>query len=335
MFNSTALAAKSAASRLPQLFLLSKSTALSATLLLALMPSVQAAVNNANTTTANNTINNSKKTSITGFADIFKSRATSCDNGIATQDIATQTVDTKQPNHQNSQRQSLRRQQLDCMLTQLRVYQQPDNHSSRQQYFAYKAQAWLNYASHEDSINSRSAAGEQALQSGITILQALQNDSDENLSLTNDIPSTSALMRPDLWATLSGLKDSDGITVAPRELAFSEVALIWAAANHCEHGSRQSGPQFRMADRWLEQAREAYINVHDSKTNVALGELINSYYKQFAPLDPNDDGCHGQVLPLESKTPSTQTLSISNKSRLSFAQTITMPMPIATYHIVD
>ncbi len=181
---------------------------------------------------------------------------------------------------------------IDCLLPLLHNYQQ-SNMTKRQQYFAYKAQAWLNYAYHEDSIKSQTAAGTQALQTGIIILQALQ--ADEDLGITTDIPSTSALMRPDLWAILVALKSSGGIDNAPREVAFSEVALVWAAADQCEHGWRQSSSHFRMADRWLEQAREAYVNNNDSQTNVALEELINNYYKQFAPLDPVDDICQGQV----------------------------------------
>ena len=56
-----------------------------------------------------------------------------------------------------------------------------------------------------------------------------------------------------------------------------------------------------MADRWLEQAREAYVNNHDSKTNVALQDLIVRYYKQYAPLDAIADRCAGQILPTVDK----------------------------------
>ncbi|GAF54696.1 hypothetical protein JCM18901_283 [Psychrobacter sp. JCM 18901] len=103
-------------------------------------------------------------------------------------------------------------------------------------------------------------------------------------------------MRPDLWATLSALKDGDGIASAPREMAFSEVALIWAATNQCARGWRESGMHFRMADRWLEQAREAYVNANDSQTNIALEKSIVSYHKQYSPLDASDDICRGQDL---------------------------------------
>lgn len=191
--------------------------------------------------------------------------------------------------------QSAHQRTINCMMTELNSYQQQQR-SARQRYFAYKAQAWLNYAYHEDSINSRSIAGKQAFEAADTILQALKSGTENRLDLTTDIPTTSALMRPDLWATLSALKDRQGIDQAPRELAYSEIALIWAAANHCQQGWRQSSAHFRMADRWLQQAREAYVNAHNSTDNVALEELINQYYKHYAPLDPSDDVCRGQTL---------------------------------------
>lgn len=191
--------------------------------------------------------------------------------------------------------QSAQQRAMNCMLNELQTYQQK-NMSARQQYFAYKAQAWLNYTTDKDSINSRSDAGVEAAQTAENILQALKNDKVEDLELIEDIPSTSALMRPDLWATLNALKDSGGINSAPREIAFSEVSLIWAASDQCERGAKSSNSHFRMADRWLEQAREAFVNTHDSKANVALEALIVRYYEEYAPLDSSDDTCNGQAL---------------------------------------
>ena len=215
---------------------------------------------------------------------------------------------------------------IGCMVTQLQQYQQPE-YSARQQYLAYKAQAWLNYANYEDSINSRTAAGHYALQTGSNILAALGNGTDEQIKITADIPPTSALMRPDLWATLQALKESDGITLAPRELAFSEVALIWAATEQCEQGWRHSGAHFRMSERWLEQAREAYINAHDSKTNVALEERINQYFKQYTPLDTGEDKCQGQVLPASVQSSSENILREAPLSKVELDTKLnTQPM---------
>ena len=202
----------------------------------------------------------------------------------------SQDLEAKYKN-QNTQQRA-----MSCMLAELQNYQQKDK-TAQQQYFAYKAQAWLNYAIHKDSMNSRSPAGLEAAQSAEAILQALKKGSENDLVLIQDIPASSALMRPDLWATLSALKDSGGIVSAPREIAFSEVALIWAATDQCEHNSRQAGSQFRMADRWLEQAREAFVNGHDAKANVALEALVVHYYEQYSPFDTSGDRCNGQVLP--------------------------------------
>ncbi|WP_201594788.1 hypothetical protein [Psychrobacter vallis] len=212
----------------------------------------------------------------------LKNDAYDCANDIQTQ-----------ANHYKYQ--STHQRAMTCMLTELKNYQQK-NMTAHQQYFAYKAQAWLNYAIHQDSMNSRSSAGKQAAQNAETILAMLKSGKEKDLNLIQDIPSNSALMRPDLWAVLNALKESGGITSAPRELAFSEVALIWAATNQCQRDWRESGSHFRMADRWLEQAREAYINAHDSQTNVVLEQLIVHYYEQYAPLDATKDVCRGQVL---------------------------------------
>lgn len=198
------------------------------------------------------------------------------------------------PSH-SLKNKSARQRSINCMLSQLQTYQQKSM-SARQQYFAYKAQAWLNYATHKNSMNSRSDVGLRAEKMAENILTVLNKGTEQDLPLIQDIPTNSTLMRPDLWATLSALKDNDGIASAPREIAFSEVSLIWAAADYCERGDRESGSQFRMADRWLEQAREAYVNAHDSDTNVALETLIVSYYKKYELLASSDDVCLGQVL---------------------------------------
>ena len=290
MFNLTTLATKCMSQRLPY------SAVCSALLLVAAMPVTHAA-----------SVNKSNASSDTSVVRSIRA-ATHCpSDGV--RDVKT-----------HSQHQSSQQRTIDCMLMQLQVYQQDDK-SARHRYLAYKTQAWLNYAYHKDSIKSRSAAGSQALQAGSLLLAALQNGTDEQLSITTDIPTTSALMRPDLWATLTALKDSGGISAAPRELAFSEVALVWAAADQCEHGWRQSGTHFRMAERWLEQAREAYVNAHDSETNVALESLINRYFKQYTPLDTGDDICRGQKM---------------DNHKLYLSQTIAIPMPVptATYRVV-
>jgi hypothetical protein len=217
------------------------------------------------------------------------------------------------------------------MQLQLKEYQLASM-NAEQQYFAYKAQAWLNYANHEDSINSTTAAGDYAFNDAQMILQALQEGQEDKLDLMTDIPETSALMRPDLWANISALKDSGGIASAPRELAFSEVSLVWAAADHCEHGFRSSGSHFRMADRWLEQARETFVNANDSAASLAMQELAVSYYEQYKSLDPSDDVCRGQEL--TPAMPAPISLSITDAAtadQINIASTIPSTEPMVSY----
>ena len=244
-----------------------------------------------------------KKYRFAALSTIVLLSTASCVSTTATQSSANTATayDSDYCQSQNivtsNKNQNTQQRAMSCMLAELQQYQQKDK-TAQQQYFAYKAQAWLNYAIHKDSINSRSPAGLEAAQSAEAILQALKKGSEKDIPLTQDIPESSALMRPDLWATLSALKVSGAIINAPRELAFSEVALIWAAHEQCEKKSRQAATHFRMADRWLEQAREAFINTHDDKTNVTVEALSVRYYEQYAPLDSTNDRCTGQILPL-------------------------------------
>ena len=235
--------------------------------------------------------------------DIYKVNAFAPSATIqsATTASATSCSNTNMSNPsllKSRQYQSTTRDIIDCKMAEIKSFQDSallstlsEPQAARQQYLAYKAQAWLNYATHEHSIKSHTAAGSHALHSADIILQALKSSNEQTLDLNLDIPASSALMRPDLWAILTALKENGGIEQAPRELAFSEVGLVWAAADYCEHGTHQASPHFRMADRWLEQAREAYVNAHDSETNVALEAITNSYYKQYAVVDSDDNSC--------------------------------------------
>ena len=243
-----------------------------------------------------------KKVTYAALSAVLLLSTASCVSTTATQNSANiATANTADYCHSQGleatyKNQNTQQRAMSCMLAEIQQYQQKDK-TPQQQYLAYKAQAWLNYAIHKDSMNSRSLTGTEAGLSAEAILQALKKGSENDIMLIQDIPASSALMRPDLWANLSALKDSGAIINAPRELAFSEVALIWAANEQCAKNSRQAGTHFRMADRWLEQAREAFVNAHDDKTNVAVEALIVRYFEQYAPLDSTNDRCTGQVLP--------------------------------------
>ncbi|WP_201505250.1 hypothetical protein [Psychrobacter aestuarii] len=182
------------------------------------------------------------------------------------------------------------KQTLDNYIAQ---YQQTSD--SQKLYTAYQALAWLTYANYEQHMNSRAATKAQAWQSAYGLISALAYGTSSE-SVPADIPATSALMRPDLWAYVSALKDKGAIAIAPREMAFAEVSLIWAASKQCTRGWRQSTPHFRMAARYVSQANTAYRNRYPEDT-AALLDLTQRYYHAYLPLDAKNDQCHGQILP--------------------------------------
>jgi hypothetical protein len=159
---------------------------------------------------------------------------------------------------QHAQYVSKRRYEIDCMMTELKQYQQAGLDPNIQ-YTAFKAQAWLSYAQAEDSEGSLSSAGTEAWQQGVSLLQGLREQQYELPNSTLTIPSYSTLLREDLWASLLTLKQNGAMAVAPRELAFSEVKLIWAAAEQCEADWRHAREHFDAAERWLNQATTAYV----------------------------------------------------------------------------
>lgn len=198
---------------------------------------------------------------------------------------------TSHPDHEN-----ILRHDIDCMMTILRSYQQTDatteqNLHSNVPYFAYKAQAWLSYAYSEDSEKSLTNAGRYALNQGLSILHSLQENHVDQLELTTNIPPTSAIMRPDLWSSLMALKENGATTTAPRELAYGEVQLIWAAAEYCELGWRHSNEHFRAAQRWVDAAQEKFINQHTESDILQLQQDTSAMFDIFRQLDTGDGQC--------------------------------------------
>lgn len=185
---------------------------------------------------------------------------------------------------------------IDCMMTELKPYQAPSN-DSLTQYYAYKAQAWLNYAYHENSEGSMTTAGKYALAEGLSILQALRDNNTAALLTTSDIPPSSAMMRPDLWASLMALKANGAIKTSPRELAFSEVKLIWAAAEYCEFGWRHAREHFNASERWINQSLQAYLNTASADAALQLKQDTQKLLTLYEPLDANNNQCHGQAIP--------------------------------------
>lgn len=195
---------------------------------------------------------------------------------------------------QHAQYISKRRYEIDCMMSELKSYQQA-NLSPTVQYTAFKAQAWLSYAQAEASESSLSPAGPASLdawQQGVSLLQALRNHQADSLLDSATIPEYATLLRPDLWAILLTLKQNGAAAVAPRELAFSEVKLIWAAAEQCEADWRHAREHFDAAERWLNQAKIAYV-ANDGAKLATLQAAVARLQAELTPRVGASAQCQG------------------------------------------
>lgn len=230
---------------------------------------------------------------------------------------------TQHPDHQSALRRD-----IDCMMTELRAYQQPSQ-ASMTRYYAYKAQAWLIYAYSEDSEKSGSGAGNIALNKGVNLLTALRDNRTARLNPTSDIPETSSLMRPDLWATLMTLKDHDGMSIAPREMAFSEVKLIWAGSEGCERGWRHSREHFSAAQHWINQAYVATFNTQTDAEQQSAAQAVNSRQNTYQTLMTEQAQC--QAVAMGSETSGSQ----AGASAALTHNNIVLPQPTVTYRIAN
>lgn len=203
-----------------------------------------------------------------------------------------------------------------ALIRDLKQYQQSDNALER--YAAYQAQGWLTFANYEQSQNHKAAAI-KAFDNTQKLFDMLKKNKTATLDPSPFLPDSRPLVRPDLWATLNALKQSGAIAIAPREMALSEVALLWSQDN--QRYPKQISAQLRMVDRWLETAREAFVNAHNSADNVRLEELINSYFKQYSL----------QTLSQSLKLSSPQNIIGQN---LPLDAPIPMPNPTVTYRVV-
>lgn len=242
--------------------------------------------------------NNSLDSMDKGFNEItLNDHSNECISGLEDYRVANKTLSESE---------------IECITSQLLNFQAP-NVSAHQRYLAYKAEAWLDYAYRNDGISNPITIRSQAQYSAMTILQALRSDDKKQIERHLQVPSYSIIMRPDLWAVLSALKNAGGIENAAHDLAYSEVALIGATNDYClyNHIDRDHGIGFRNAERWLEQARENYVETHDSQTNVALENQTVGYFKQFEKSQVSNDHCNSLNLPFNQ-----QILTIENTTRL-------------------
>lgn len=185
-----------------------------------------------------------------------------------------------------------------CIREQLQPYQ-AEHQPINTRFQAYKADAWLSYVGHEDSEASLTKAGHYALNEALSILEALKTNQVDKLPLTADIPPTSGLQRPDLWASLLTIKQTPAFTPLVKTVADSEVKLIWAEAEFCEFGWRHSREHYSAADRWVSAAELTALNTA-GVDKQAFSDIKSQYLaltKSLAATENSKDSCRGAVLP--------------------------------------
>lgn len=158
-------------------------------------------------------------------------------------------------------------------------------------YHAAKAQTWTSYAAHQTYEGGWTSAQQQAWAEAERITTALEQG--QSLSLTTTVPSTSGVMRRDLWATAEILKQYPAFNSdLAMQVAQAEVKLVWAAAEHCELGWRHSREHFAAAERLLQSAR---ASAELSPNAPAWPEHIT--YPSLVELNGVAAGCHGVLGP--------------------------------------
>ncbi len=173
------------------------------------------------------------------------------------------------------------KQQLSQRITTL--LQTPD---PALQYHAQKAQSWLEYANHQNSEGSLTAAYASAMAQAEQLTQQLEQG--QQPSMATPIPTSSRVMRRDLWAIAELLKTHPAFAQVQAAVAQAEVKLVWAAAEHCELGWRHSREHFAMAERELYLARQ---KINQQPDAPPWPDHVS--YPSLADLNGTAKGCHG------------------------------------------
>lgn len=154
------------------------------------------------------------------------------------------------------------------------------------QYHAHKAQSWLDYANHQNSEGGLTKAYDSALEQALQITTQLEQG--QQPSMATAVPSSSGVMRRDLWAIAELLKTHPAFNEVQATVAEAEVKLVWAAAEHCELGWRHSREHFAAAERDLYVARQQANQQSDAPQWPE-----NLSYPSLAELNGSGKGCHG------------------------------------------
>ena len=120
-------------------------------------------------------------------------------------------------------------------------------------YHFAKAQAWLDFALDEYTINDRSRVVEEALRQALDLIEQMEAGK-KDIDMSTPIIPTSIVVRTDLWNKAKTLKKHVNFRCAGDKVAQLEVQLVWAGHEEQELGWRHSKPYLQAAERLAREA---------------------------------------------------------------------------------
>jgi outer membrane protein OmpA-like peptidoglycan-associated protein len=120
-------------------------------------------------------------------------------------------------------------------------------------YHFAKAQAWLDFALDEYTINDRTRVVEEALHQTLSLIEQMEAGKKE-IGMSTPVIPTSSIVRADLWDKAETLKKRVSSRCTGDKVAQLEVQLVWAGHEDKEFGWRHSKPYIQTAERLAREA---------------------------------------------------------------------------------
>lgn len=140
-----------------------------------------------------------------------------------------------------------------------RIAKLNNNGTEAENYFLVKAQAWLDFATHEYYENDRTEVIEHALAESYKLIKEMEAANNQ-ISMDTLVIPESVRLREDLWKIAAELKQHQGFACAAAPIAEMEVRLVWAGHEHQELGWRHAREHFAAAERLAKKARKLADN---------------------------------------------------------------------------
>ena len=138
-------------------------------------------------------------------------------------------------------------------------------------YHFAKAQAWIDMAMDEYTINDRTTVIEDALLQAAGLISQLE-EKKKSIGMETMILPTSRKIRPDLWQKVVDWKKHPGFPCGEDLIARLEVQLVWAGHEDNQLGWRHAKPYLQAAERL---AKEAGRKIDTCQISAAQTSAVN------------------------------------------------------------